>query len=304
MRTFSLLRRRPALLLSAVLILSGSGATFSYARQEQTPPVQTPPVQTPPVQTPPVQTPEQTTPAKTTPVAPLTETIKLSEEDTALYKKALGSIRSSKGLKIESDLSMTVEGTGLKLTINENLKIAGRVPNLYRADLAVRPPTQVAPIRFAVIGDGKKIFIHRPGTKQYAVRPARGTGDTDDTDPFETGLYFGFLVLSPGGEMANLDALRLGGGSVTVASEAVGGKDCRVFAISPTDNSFKIRIFINPGTTLVEQIEMEAKDGGNNILVKERITKQSLSAALSPTLFRFTPPTGTKKVPKLSVGDF
>jgi outer membrane lipoprotein-sorting protein len=234
------------------------------------------------------------------PTAP-PETILLSEADTALYKKAIEGVRLSKGAKIESDLKMVVEGDALKITISEKLSITGKAPNKFRAYLAVTAPTQTTATKFTVVSDGQKTFVHRPGTKQYAVRKVGNGG----MNPFETGLYFGFLVLATSKDsMGNLDALRTGGGTVTVADETVNGKAYRVFAIAPPDESFKLRYYIDPATALIEQIEMSAKDNGQSILITEQIHKQSLAAPLTASTFQFAPPKGTKRVPKIAVDDF
>jgi len=250
-----------------------------------------------------VNPPVNTVPETVKPAAPV-ETNTLTEADVALYKKAITSVQKSRGIQLESEVTMLVEGQGLKVSIKENLKITGKSPNKYRADLAILPPAQSKPTRFTIVSNGSKVFTHRPGMKQYAVRPASGRGGSE-MNPFETGLFFGFLVIGTGQEeMSNVDALRKGGGTISVATDTLDGKEYRVFAIAPPDNSFKMRFYVEPTSARIDQVEMRGKDNGQEILMTERVAKQSLTVPLTASTFVFIPPKGTKKVPAIDVSDF
>jgi len=240
--------------------------------------------------------------------------------DVSLARKAFAIFRAP-SLQVESEFRMDVKAPGLSFRTREQIAaVAKRAGKKFRSTVTMLPADGTAGSgsgpRFVVVGDGKQVFTHRPGLRQYAVAPRRAwdAGDDDLTvlgllastylDGFLSDLASAFDAGGADSKMV-LDAFKQSGASLTGKPETVDGVDRYVFTldVSAGGNPTTYRLFIDPMTGALAQLELRTREKGLDLTMTEKVSRLSNSpnAVATPGTFTFAPPAGTKKVKKLAV---
>jgi hypothetical protein len=284
-----------ATVLALIAAAAGLGRMAAWAQQ---PAATDAPAQTP-------VPPAATTPAPAQP--PAVEYAPPTEADIALMKRTVQSFRTVKPLQVVSDMKMAMGGQGLAITIPSNARIVAASAEKFRSEISVTPPGGGAPVRYLVVSDGRKRVTYRPGTKQYAVEKLTGRGAKEEgPDFFATGLLFGMVGTSGGNNFGDFSALNKAGGKIEVGTERVAEQEYRVYRLT-APNRIGFRVFVEPTAARIDRMEMTAHDdkGGMDVTITEQVTRQgAASPPPAAGAFQFTPPPGSRKVPKISIGTF
>lgn len=295
------IRSGGAATVAAVCVsLLGAKATFAQQQQQQTP--ETPP----PVAAPPRLKPQTPTEAA---IPETSAEAMVSAEDRALLIKAFDAVRKSKGLRVQSVLTMTMAGQGMTFAFAQKMSVQAILPLRFRSDSTMQGPNGAANGKVVVVGDGAKVWTYRPGLNQYAV-VTMAAFDKGNDDLQSIGMLCGLVASMKQGkdDVTDLSALQKKGGAISVVEETLEGASCRVFTIAVpkavATESIAMRLVIDPGAALIRRVEIKGNGSGMEFAMTEKIERQEAVESLAPATFRFTPPKGTKKVPKIAIGPF
>lgn len=232
-------------------------------------------------------------------------------EDIVLLKKAVDAFQKN-AFTLISDVKVKATGSGFVVLLSESIKVSGRFPGVFRSEVTLFEEDGKTPAaKFQVIGNGANVYTYRPGTKQYAVQTVAAF-QQDFALP-SIGVLCGLIASADdwGGDDAPLDAdtvqtflaaLKTSG---MILESGAGESGRRVFSvrtIAEGANSFRVVGTVDAQTGDFVTMEMNGKEGGMKITVTE--TVRSMVKLPSFVNAGFTPPVGTKKIPKLSVWPF
>lgn len=82
------------------------------------------------------------------------------------------------------------------------------------------------------------------------------------------------------------------------------GRNYYTYSYSDPLKGFSSRVFVNPTTATVEQIELIGKHGDLDIVVTEKIGQRRESLTINANTFSFPSMTGMQQVESISIGPF
>lgn len=257
---------------------------------------------------------EQEKPAATT--VPLA-----SAADTREYEKVavLDFAKLYKAQALESESLVTVRavlGKRASLEMRHKVKLTIQRPDRFRAEVTLLNVDGSDNARYTILSDGAKVITYRPGKMQYSVATlADFLSDGGGQESFASMGVLGALLFSR--DLADgiaqvtpqiadviLDSIRQGGGGFTIARETVENLPRTVVSFDDAKGGFKIRMHLREGSGEPMLADVSGKDKANEFRLTESVTRFDTMAAPDPSLFRFTPPAGVKKIEKVVVEIF
>lgn len=233
--------------------------------------------------------------------------------DVLVLQKAFNALRGSSMRQHQVEMQMTGSGKSLQFSTRQRIDVTVKRPNRFRSEITMIKPDGSPGGRYVAVSDGARVWIHRPGMKQYAVVPrARFEAARDDLTVlglvgllfFNDELLGGISAMTPENKQAVLTDLTRAGMRLSGTKESVGGIDYSAFTLEMPKEGITMRFFVEPRNATIRQMEMTIKDKSSDIVIKETVRSQTPAPELTANTFRFTPPRGDKQVKELPVEPF
>lgn len=229
----------------------------------------------------------------------------VSPEDIALFKRAVDAVRRNPVMHVVSEVTIGASGEGAQFSYTERLDVTTKLPGKFRSEITMLNPDGKPGPKIILVADGQKVWTYRPGLKQYSVVTLAQFSKTSDDLP-ALALLCGIVgsLKSDKDDITDPASWDRRGTTMTVTNETVQETPYRLFTLKAVKEGYTFRFHVDPATGLIRRVSLGGKENGMDFSVTETVERQEAVAAPDPSLFRFTPPRGTKKVAKVAVGPF
>jgi hypothetical protein len=221
-----------------------------------------------------------------------------------------------------SDVKFQVSGASAeqKAIFSAKISVVSGSGGKYRSDIAFTKPDGNTGSTFRLIHDGTNVNIANNTAREYAVLDPETFQASSDS--FLAVGFFGSLMRGEFSALAKLfddpevqkadpaeieegirKGLREKGGEIAQESETIGGTEMTVFVL--TMPAGKFRFAVDPDSGRMRRVTMNAtSEDGMKITITEDITTIKTPATLQGDTFRFTAPSGSRKVEKVDISPF
>jgi outer membrane lipoprotein-sorting protein len=235
--------------------------------------------------------------------------------DLTLLGKVLGVFLQTDRAQTESEIVMTLKGKAADMKVYARTKTIAKTSGEFRSEVIFAQPGQSPTATYTIVSDNSKVWIYRPDRRQYT----QTTLAKFQAQPYSyligiSSIFFlsvseanrkdinaalaaspNFLTSLPKSDLKDLQGGR----------RQLEGKELYVYSYTNQPDSWGFNSLVNPQTGTLEQIEFNSKvddkDGIMNFTLNEKIVTRNPQPAVNNTLFKFSPPKGTKKVKSLDI---
>ena len=288
------------LLLGTLLATAPIG--LASAAQAQLPPAAPSPIPSQSQPQPTAPTPSQSQPAATAP-------------DLTLLGKVLGAFLKTNRVSTESQIVVTVPDKGVDLKIYARSKTIAQSSGEFRSIVTFVQPGQPPTATYTIVSDNRRVWIYRPDRRQYS----QTTMAKFQAQPYSylvgiSSIFFltlteparreinaalayspNFLAALPERDLKDLQG----------SKRQVEGQDLYVYSYTNKLANWTFNSFVQPQTGILKQVEftgtLDAKNGGSNFTLTEKIIDRAPQPTVNSSIFKFSPPKGTKKVQSLAI---
>ncbi|AFY96429.1 LolA family protein [Chamaesiphon minutus] len=245
--------------------------------------------------------------------APLPTTA--TEPDLTLLGKVLGAFLQTNKARTESQIVMKLQGKDGDVEIYARSKTVAKTSGEFRSELTFAQPGQPPTASYTIVSNGSKVWIYRPDRRQYA----QTTLAKFQAQPYSylvglSTIFFlsvtesnrreinaalavspSFLTSLPKEQIKDLQGSR----------RQLEGQELYAYSYENKTENWSFNSLVNPQTGIIRQIEftgkLDAKDGGTNFTLTEKIIDRNSQPTIANSLFKFSPPKGSKKVKSLDI---
>jgi outer membrane lipoprotein-sorting protein len=238
-----------------------------------------------------------------------------TEPDLTLLGKVLGAFLQTNQARTESQIVMKLQSKDGEVEIYARSKTVAKTSGEFRSELTFAQPGQPPTASYTIVSDSRKVWIYRPDRRQYT----QTTAAKFQAQPYSylVGLSsIFFLSVSESNRKDINAALAVSPGFLSGLSKEqlkdlqgsrrqVEGQELYAYSYENKTENWSFNSFVNPQTGILKQIEftgkLDAKDGGGNFTLTEKIIDRNSQPAIGKNIFKFSPPKGTKKVKSLDI---
>lgn len=235
--------------------------------------------------------------------------------DLTLLGKVLGVFLKTDRAKTESEIVMTLKGNDTDLKVYVRSKTIAKTSGEFRSELTFAQPGQAPTATYTIVSNNNKVWIYRPDRRQYT----QTTLAQFQAQPYSYLIGISsifFLSVSEANRKDINAALAANPNFLTalskedlkdlqVSRQQFDGKESYVYSYNSKPDNWGFNSLVNPQTGMLQQIEFNSKvddkSGSVNFTIDEKIITRTSSATIDKTIFKFSPPKGTKKVKSLDV---
>jgi outer membrane lipoprotein-sorting protein len=238
-----------------------------------------------------------------------------TEPDLTLLGKVLGAFLRTNKARTESQIVMKLQGKDGDVEIYARSKTVAKTSGEFRSELTFAQPGQPPTASYTIVSNGSKVWIYRPDRRQYS----QTTAAKFQAQPYSylvglSTIFFlsvteanrrdinaalavspSFLTSLPKEQMKDLQG----------SMRQVDGEELYAYSYENKTENWSFNSLVNPQTGIIKQIEftgkLDAKDGGTNFTLTEKIIERNSQPTIANSLFKFSPPKGTKKVKSVDI---
>jgi outer membrane lipoprotein-sorting protein len=238
-----------------------------------------------------------------------------TEPDLTLLGKVLGAFLQTNKARTESQLVMKLQGKEGNVEIYVRSKTVAKTSGEFRSELTFAQPGQPPTASYTIVSNGSKVWIYRPDRRQYA----QTTLAKFQAQPYSylVGLSTIFFLSVTEANRRDINAaLAVSPSFLTTlpkeqikdlqgSRRQVEGQELYAYSYENKAENWSFNSFVHPQTGILKQIEftgkIDAKDSGTNFTLTEKIIDRTSQPTIANSLFKFSPPKGTKKVKSLDI---
>lgn len=238
-----------------------------------------------------------------------------TEPDLTLLGKVLGAFLQTNKARTESQLVMKLQAKDGDVEIYARSKTVAKTSGEFRSELTFAQPGQPPTASYTIVSNGSKVWIYRPDRRQYS----QTTLAKFQAQPYSylVGLStIFFLSVTESNRRDINSALAVSPSFLTSlpkeqikdlqgSRRQVEGQELYAYSYINKSENWSFNGLVNPQTGILKQIEftgkLDAKDGGGEFTLTEKIIDRNSQPQIANSLFKFSPPKGTKKVKSLDI---
>jgi outer membrane lipoprotein-sorting protein len=231
--------------------------------------------------------------------------------DLTLLAKASANFLQSDRVQTESEIQVKATSGSTSVTSTAKATTIAQAPNKFRTELVFADSGNAQKPDSIVISDGKRVWIYRPGLKQYAITSYDKFDQVDDN--YWVGMSSLWFLEIPAqvrksiaqGALSDPKVQQQLGLPTDLAvkgsTETVNGQELYVYEYLDKEG-FSIRAFVDPQTAALQQVVLTGKSDGFDVVITERILRRVTNPSINASTFQTSPHLGAKQVKTLAIG--
>jgi outer membrane lipoprotein-sorting protein len=264
---------------------------------------------------PPTPTPSIPSPAPSPSTKPADPPPSNTKPDLSLLSKALKTFWQTNKFQSESEMILDGKIAGTEFKIGIRTKTIAQLGNKFRAEIILDSGDTVAPEKYQVISDGKKVWIYQPDRKKYARTTWTKFSEKQN-------FIFGFAALifnqlseaerqkAISNELPQALSMMMNSNEskdFTGYPMEVDGKQLYAYSYDGTNipsMGIKMIALVEPSSGNLKEMRVFGRNNGVDFLITEKIFSRTNQVKIPANTFIFSPPRGTKRIKNLPIGTF
>jgi hypothetical protein len=261
--------------------------------------------------------PTQSKPSVTNEATPETVTPLNTQPDLNLLAKTVTNFIKSDRYQTESELQLTGKVSGTSLSTSVQIKTITQSPRQFRSEISFTGLEDGKERRYLVVSNGDRVWTYRPDVNQYAVMDYQSFDKSRDTFLIGMSSYL-FLIIAPDfrelmaqRQLSDADFSAILSQMLQSKNVPIKGgrrnfqaRDYYVYEYTDPKAGYSFNAFVVPETATVEQIQINGRSEGTEIVLKEKIIRRVENPAIAPDTFSFSLPLGAKEVESIPLQPF